>query len=111
MEDQWRSPLLDNRLRFIVYALAGFIQNEYSKTITITSIYREGDPGTHGCWRAVDIRTWNYSDDEIADIINFINKSLPYGYGAYKTSLYHNVGQGEHIHIQVSRDDYTKIIK
>jgi len=111
LSSQFDSLLLDSRLKFIIYALAGFIANEFGKPLVITSIFRPGDKGVHGYWRGIDIRTYYYLAEEITEILEFINKTLPYGYGAYKTALYHNTGQGDHIHIQVSRNDHTKIIK
>ncbi len=107
----WNSPLLDNRLKFIIYALSAFTLDEFGKSVTITSIYRKGDKGVHGYWRGIDIRSHYYTNDEIGEIIKFLNKTVIYGNPSYTTALYHGVGQGVHIHIQVSWEAYTTLKK
>ncbi len=107
----WNSPLLDSRLKFIIYALAGFTIEEFGKAVTITSIYRKGDASIHGYWRAIDIRSFIYEEEEIISIIKFLNGGIIYGKEPFKTALYHNVGQGPHIHIQVSHNTYTVVQK
>ena len=109
ISSDWYSPLLDSRIQFIIYALAGFILNEFGKHMVITSIHREEDTGIHHYWRAIDIRSFIYKEEEIASILRFLNDNVVYGKGRYITAIYHDVGRGPHIHIQVSGDRFTAI--
>ena len=73
----------------------------YSK-LTITSGYREGDPGVHGqnpC-RGADIRSWHYNDPQAA--VNDINKHWIYDPNRPKKqcAILHDIGRGVHIHLQ-----------
>lgn len=67
----------------------------------ITSAYREGD-GVHGTipCRAIDIRSKNFNDPE--EIASDINNHWVYDpeRPKFKCALYHDVGQGPHIHLQ-----------
>jgi hypothetical protein len=112
---QFSDNRLDNRLRIILFALSGYVRFNFGKDIVITSIYREGDTGVHGYWRGIDIRTRHagidyFTDEEISKITDYL-KNFEYGDNIHNTSLYHDVGQGIHFHIQVSNNNYTKIIK
>jgi hypothetical protein len=111
LNTEWMSPLLDSRLKFIIYALAGFVWESFGKPITITSIYRAGDKGVHGYWRGIDIRSIYFTDDEIKEIKDFLNTNIVYGDNVHNTCVYHDVGQGIHFHIQVSSNDATSIQK
>lgn len=69
----------------------------------ITSAFRENDKGVHGTipCRALDIRSRTFSDPE--SITNDINDHWVYDPERpnLKCALYHDVGQGPHIHLQV----------
>ena len=69
--------------------------------VVITSAYREGDQGVHGSGRGIDIRSRCFADPQkIADEIN-----RHWTYDPLRPekicALYHDSGQGPHIHLQV----------
>lgn len=77
-------------------------------TPVVTSAYREHkahakDSGIHSTdpLRAVDIRSWIYSDPEM--IVDWINLQWEYDNQRpwMKCAILHNTGSGEHIHVQV----------
>lgn len=120
--DEWLDHRLDNRLRVIVYALAGFAFDRFMKNIVITEIMRTEEErreiykdlpsmrdvvGVHEVWRAIDIRTVNFSPDEIGELVGFLNSNFDYT-GRLATAVSHAV-IGFHIHIQVDGDGVTEI--
>lgn len=69
--------------------------------VTVTSAWREGDPGVHGCGRGIDIRSRCFDDPQgIADQINVFWKYDPTRPETV-CALFHDSGQGPHIHLQV----------
>ena len=70
--------------------------------VTITSAWREGDEGVHGCGRGIDIRSRCF--DVPQAIADEINKHWKYDPARPEKmcALYHDSGQGPHIHLQVS---------
>jgi len=125
----WRSPQLDNRLRFIILALAGFTFEEFGKPIKITSIFRTQETqdaiywgnekykkspwkSLHQFWQAADISVYYFLAEEQKGILNFLNNNIQYNEKqSHKTALIHNVGIGKHLHVQCGNDGYSKIIK
>ena len=88
-------------------ALAMWVATRYSE-IVITSAYRgkkihDKDSGiafTDPC-RHLDIRSWIYPDaQKVADDINEHWQYDPKRSG-FKCAVFHDVGQGKHIHLQV----------
>lgn len=113
----------DVRLQPIVRAAAEYL-SERGKTLTITCVFRDAAtqakyraeaarlgrrmPVTspHEDGRAVDIRTRDLDAATIKSLVTKLNREFPYApFGSatakYPTALYHDVGQGAHIHIQV----------
>lgn len=112
IKTEWRDLRLDKRLRFIIVAVVGYVSDVMEKDVVITSIFRPGDSGVHGCWRGIDLRSWLYTDQEIRKIVRFVNDHVPYNSGRrYKTCLHHNVGQGVHFHFQCSRGRCTRLCR
>ena len=70
----------------------------------------------HQVGRGIDIRSTIYTYDEKEKILYYFNDYFPYGKKLYSILL-HNVGDGEHFHIQTafreedSLFDYSKYIK
>lgn len=90
------------QLLIIVADVASYCLVRYNYYITITSMLRKktSDSGVHETGRAIDISVKELDAEEIADIVNYIN--LNYERTDNKpTALFHNVGQGDHIHIGV----------
>lgn len=87
----------------VMVKLANWCAHRYSQFF-ITCGYRDGDPGVHGTipCRGIDIRSTVFTDpDKVVEDINFhwnYDPSRP----TKKCAVYHDVGQGYHIHLQVS---------
>lgn len=85
-------------------ALAEWVTVRYSEVV-FTSAYRKDDKGVHGTipCRGLDIRSWIY--DEPQKIVDDINKHWEYDFKRpeKKCAILHNIGKGEHIHLQVHR--------
>jgi hypothetical protein len=125
IEQEWRSGRLDGRVVFIVYALAGYVFNEFGKLLTLTHIYRSDDEqdsfyandskytaspwkSTHQYWRAVDGSINGFTPDELKKINEFLNGHLVYN-KYHPVLVMHDVGLGFHFHIQVDGDGVTEI--
>lgn len=78
---------------------------------TITSAFRKGDPGVHGTdpYRGIDIRSWDQDDSQ--GLVDHVNNHWQYDSARpnMQCAILHNVGRGEHIHIQVHQN--TVMIK
>lgn len=125
IKHEFEDDNLDFRVKIIVYALAGFAYYNFGKSLTITEIFRtqemqdayyKDDPiynqkpffSVHQLWRAVDVSVKYFTDSELEAIKGFL-EHIEYGKIGLKTGLIHNIGMGEHIHIQVSSNNYTSI--
>ena len=83
--------------------MAEWVTVRYSNVV-FTSAYRRGDTGVHGTipCRGLDIRSWIYEDPQsIVDDINAHWRYDPLKRPEMMCAILHNVGQGEHIHLQV----------
>ncbi|MCW5830156.1 MAG: hypothetical protein KIT79_12675 [Deltaproteobacteria bacterium] len=113
----------DVRLQPVIRAAAEYL-SERGKTLTITCVFRDAETqaryraeairlgrqepvkSPHEDGRAVDIRTRDLDAATIKSLVTKLNREFPYApFGSpaarYPTALYHDVGQGAHIHIQV----------
>lgn len=112
IENEWRTGKLSSPLKLIIVwidRLAALCNFE----ITLTGIYRSQNeqeaiygPGTkkkstHQFWRAVDLRTRDLPTWFIELLVVAVNMLYPYGKKGKNTALYHSVGKGWHLHIQV----------
>ena len=107
----WADPRLDSRLRFLVWALVGFV-SQFRKDLIITSIFRP-DPGSvHGHWRGIDARSSIFSSTQRQRILAFTNQ-LRYDRAKPEldTAIHHNVGQGWHFHLQTNSGAETILVK
>ena len=99
---------LVKRLDYVAFTM-------FNKNVVITEVYRtqkeqdryyKGKPkfiSPHQKWLAVDIRSRNFTEEEIDILVNAINKTTNY-YNTYiPTAFYHDMGLGPHIHIQFKR--------
>lgn len=98
-------------LRVILYNLAGYLESNHQKDLTLTSLIRTDNPASvHAYGRGADAETSNLTEQERMSAEDFINKNFPYasdGRGI-KTILYEYAGQiaggrtstGNHWHIQ-----------
>jgi len=84
-----------------------FIEARFGK-VTVTCGHRDNDSGVHGTnpCRGLDIRSKCYNNPQaVADEINSLWIYDPDR--TFKTcALFHDIGQGEHIHLQVHDKTY-----
>jgi len=83
--------------------LLAFLESRTGLQFTITSLYRPGDTGVHGTipLRGVDLRLRNGRiGDALADLVNLAWVYDP-DRPEKKCAIYHDVGKGEHLHLQV----------
>jgi hypothetical protein len=118
LNTEWLSTLLSKRLKFILYSLTAFAYIEFGKVVELTCIFRtqeqqdiyrakapsEPEFSPHTYWRAIDISIKYFTENEINEILDYINSSVDYGDGEHLTAKRHNIGLGDHIHLQVSFD-------
>lgn len=71
---------------------------------TITEGWREGS-GVHSAepCRGIDLRSWEYTSHELKKIESYINSDWVYDpeRPEMKCCIIHDVGKGDHIHLQV----------
>lgn len=112
---------VDWRIRVILSFLDLFCKQKYGREITVTELIRlrpqqimiyqdtpkyKGKPHTeiphsvHEYGRGADVRTHGFTKEQINEMLELLNK-LPYGDSTHDTAIYHDIGTGEHIHIQV----------
>ena len=106
--------VVNSGLKDIIKDLSEYTSSNFNKPITITHIGRtdkeqeeiypgENKTSPHQLNHAVDIRSWEFSGEEIEKIVNYLNaKHNPNNY--YTTALYHDMGYGIHIHVQFYRE-------
>jgi len=117
---------IDNRLQAVLYALAGFVNFSYGKPIIITELmrtqeqqdmyYKENPAYKENPWQSVhqygrgaDISLKYLLPDEIKGIMDFLNHFV---YSAEKfTGLIHDIGLGNHLHVQVNYSETTILVK
>jgi hypothetical protein len=102
----WQNVLdmqqIDPRVKAIVQHL-DFMLHDLHQHVVITSAHR-GDKQTspHFYFRAVDVRTLTWPTNLPQRIEAVINERYPYGDNEHQTAIYHDSGQGKHLHVQVS---------
>jgi len=69
----------------------------------ITSAYRVGDSGVHGHMRGIDFRTWYLDQTFIDELCDDVNNTWVYDpeRPEKEVLIYHDVGRGPHLHLQV----------
>lgn len=113
-EMEWLGGKVNAKLIGIILWSA-WLLNQHDRTIRITHIFRThaeqmaiyGSDSVvtslHELWRAVDISVLGLSEERIADLIGSGNRAFPYDKNRpqLKTFLRHDMGEGDHIHVQV----------
>jgi hypothetical protein len=107
-------PKLDQRVRVILYYIAGKIYDKYAFYPLVTSCLRTWEEerklkgsGIHVSGRAVDFNFVDMDDERIddsffrKDLLDHVNDLFDYDNGHLKTIIYHNKGFGAHYHLQV----------
>lgn len=106
-----RSLLIKEYHPLLIQLLETF--EKYTKGIVVTEGWREGR-GVHSTdpCRGVDLRSWIYTPTQLTEIEIYINTSWVYDPNRpeMKCLLIHNVGKGEHIHLQVHPNTRRKML-
>jgi len=104
-------------LEELVWDVASYCKKQFNKDITITMIWRhqtEQDDiykdneqyqiqefkSPHQFWQAVDLRSSIFTEEEIDDIVKYLNDKYNESNYYKWTAKNHNVGRGDHFHIQ-----------
>jgi hypothetical protein len=91
------------KLGMIFYDLACYLEDNNVKEITITSILRPQDlSSVHAYGRGMDIRA-DFSPEIRDKATKYINGKYPYNTYSHETCIYHNTGNGWHLHLQVAK--------
>jgi hypothetical protein len=118
-EVEFRDEKLHQKLRNIVLMIAHYSYSFFDKTLTVTGVYRmqieqdriyKDNPkykkkpwrSVHQEFRGVDLRVSNLNDEQIKTLLSIAN-TIQYDLKrpTKKTALMHDVGEGNHIHVQV----------
>ena len=116
---EWESMDLPDKLRRIVVSIEQFMLAKYSYEITVTQILRTqeeqdniyGDrenyqvnpwKSVHQFFRGIDIRNRDMTPQMIEDVLMLANQIIYDDKRPHKqTAKSHDVGKGDHIHLQV----------
>jgi DNA polymerase II small subunit/DNA polymerase delta subunit B len=102
----------NKRLYYIIKDTNNYTVKKYKKNITLTEVYRtqeeqnryyKGKPkfkSPHQRWLAVDIRTHNFTKQQVQNIVKYINNKYNKHSRYIPTAFYHDIGLGPHIHVQ-----------
>ena len=93
---EWEVQSLTPKTRALLDAVAAFFLWHFGVPPVLTSIVRPD--GIHSCNRAFDVRTWDFTKEQIAKTAEFANRSFPYP--GHPTCLPHDSGHGFHLHFQ-----------
>lgn len=122
LKDEFKN--LDNKnpdLYKILYEIEDYCVKNFNKSILITMIYRTQEEqdylyrnsekykkrkfkSPHQFWHAADLRSWTFNEDEINLLVDYINKSYNLENYYKWTAKCHNVGAGDHFHIQFCKN-------
>jgi len=103
LREQWElKPKLHPRLRAVLTAVDAYSMFHFGKQVVVTSLVRKTSKKSVHYWgRGADIRSWIYTPSEVQDIVQFVVENFPYEHARYKSAVFHSVGKGFHIHLQV----------
>ena len=127
-KQEWNDSKLDNRLKFIVYSISGYVKEKWNVDLTITEVFRiqqeqdrvyKDNPeykispwlSVHQEWRGIDFRSTDFTNEQINELLKYINDIVDYGRIGKNTMICHDVGSGLHLHLQVSYLEQTMLKK
>lgn len=109
----------------LVQDVAKYTSNKFNKFITITMIFRSQEEqdsiyqgkinsvgrkydenpwkSPHQFWHSVDLRSRDFTKNEIKDLVDYINNKYNSDNFYKWTAKNHDVGLGDHFHIQYAR--------
>ena len=103
----------------LLFFLEGYCQYHFGKSIVVTELLRDGAAQDRlykrlpeyakKPWKSVhqfgcgaDIRTSNFTQSEIDEIADIINRWFDYDQeGSHPSAIAHDIGRGKHLHLQV----------
>ncbi|MBI5117534.1 hypothetical protein HZA56_13745 [Candidatus Poribacteria bacterium] len=110
---EFYSPKLDARLFWIIGLIALWVSRKHGLAPELTDVYRTGEEqrriypneptrrSVHQFWRGCDIVARGLNAAAHAEIRDFVNRLFHYGKPGHETCIYHDVGKGWHLHVQV----------
>lgn len=125
---EWESGKLDKRVEIMAIYLDWYCRNFVRRIdgqkgdIQLTCIFRTQKEqeaiygkgtkkkSTHQYWRAVDIGVNAFSFTTREMLANMMNKRFK-NIGKAKCCVWHNVGLGDHFHLQVGGGKYSKMMR
>jgi len=110
----------NRHLQDIILECQMYAYHKWGKNITVTMIYRtdaeqaeiyKDDPkykekpfkSPHQFWQAFDLRSSTFDTTQINELVNMLNTVYNNTNGYKWTSVCHDVGKGEHLHVQYVR--------
>ena len=122
-EERQEFKQLNIRVKALLHMVASMVWSKKRYCVIVTDCLRTteedkalGGVGIHPTGRAIDFNFCDLNQERIFDsafsvqLMDEINTVIPYGYGHYKTLIFHDVGAGDHFHLQVSRNRSTEIL-
>lgn len=103
------------KLAFLVSSLSAYCEQMFKKDVMLTEVFRTEEEqkalyskssqppknSPHMSWCAVDIRSFDFTKEQIDKILDFCNKSTDNWFK--KTAIYHEIpGNVYHLHLQYS---------
>ena len=115
--EEYESDKLDPKMRMLLQMIDFYSVLKTGLEITVTEIYRTQEEqdaiyarsekyqakpwlSVHQIWKGADIRVTDYRGEDVANILGVL-ESIPYRTRGKQTAIRHDVGKGDHIHIQV----------
>lgn len=122
IDEIWQLKKDNKPLLSLLFDVRNYVSKNFNKDITLTMIYRTQEEqddiyrgksnsggreydkkpwkSPHQFAHALDLRSKTFTDEEIKELTEYINNKYN-GDNYYKTTaIYHNVGLGDHYHIQ-----------
>lgn len=116
--DEWSQLLNKNIGLFdLIIDLTAYVDDKYGKDVVLTSVYRDAAeqnqlykdepkkvPNTpHSTWEAVDLRSSIYSEQERAEICEYLNKKYKNANGKKVAFVHAVTGGALHFHVALYR--------
>ena len=101
-------------LKIAVVMIAVWLKSRYGTDLVVTSVLRE-DSETHSQGRAIDVRVRDWPEGAAEEAEEWINKHFYSGIvrsdgDPMPVAIRHDVGRGDHIHLQVANGRGAQVI-
>jgi len=108
-------------LKSLIEDLNIYVNREFKKTLTITMIFRTSEEqdylyrnsdkykkkkfkSPHQFWCSVDLRSRNFSESQIKQLEEYLNKKWNSSNYFKWTARHHTIGAGLHLHVQYKKN-------